>query len=219
MGLPSQDMSWHHGRHALPYAQTYGPETTLVRDHAHTVTFPVPALAPQKQTSLFPRSWQSFLVGGEAVNAEPCPSCSASGCDSQLQQEAAGQAARMKPGHPGAGWTCCTEQAHTCMPVPSQPEYVSADRNQAEIKFNAIQSPAPRPAPGALQHPQFGPCLPPHCVCSWAVRVISVPCLMSASGSFPFVTCSLSERHSSVTVPWEWRELHGPHLLMLLLQR
>ena len=186
----------------------------LVRGHACTATLPAPALAPQNQTPLFPSSWQSFFVGGEAVNAEPCPSCSAAGSDSQLQQEAAGPGCRS----PGAGQTCCTKQragrhTHAC-PVPSQPEYVSADKNQAEIKFMAIHPRTHRlaMAPGALQL---------RCCSSFPRRLV-MRCLLwgcqcnrcslprvtepQPCGGFPVVTRSLSNLiHPSVTVPWERR--------------
>lgn len=99
-------------------------QTTLVRGHVCTAALAA-ASAPPKQTPLFLRSWQSSFVGGEAVNTEPCPSCSAAGCESRLQQEAAGGGGGAKPGEPGAGQTCCSklragEHTQAC-PVPSQP--------------------------------------------------------------------------------------------------
>lgn len=202
----------------IPLCMTH---TTLTGGQACSATLCVPALAPLKQTPLFPSSWQSFFVGGEAVNTESCPSCSAAGCDSQLQQEAAGPGCRS----PGAGQTCCTKRragryTHAC-PVPSQPEYVSADKNQAEIKFMAIHPRTHRlaVAPGALQqHPCCSsfPALPllPRCLLTrrllWGCQRnqcspshVTEPQLC---GGFPVVTHSLSNLIlPSATVPWERR--------------
>lgn len=115
----------------------------------------------QANTSL--PQWLAKLssVGGEATNAEPCPSCSAAACDS-VQQEAAGAQGLDRPAAP--------RQAHT-RPLPSQPPCMSADENPGEMKFMVIHPHVWRCITGTQRHRCCSSSLSP-----------SLPCYVSALG-------------------------------------
>lgn len=158
-------------RSPLPTAATC-PAHSPTRGAPRTCTRPrglcrppaLPGHLPSK-----PLSSQGAAAGGEAVNAVPCPSCPGDSVDGPAAPSAARAGTRTQP--------ACQPRAHPRTRIKQKqsswryaPTHGGCDGAEKPCSLRAIYPCRPRSLAALL----LG-------VCSGAGKVISVPCLVSAS--------------------------------------